>query len=296
MKNKILFIFISLFVFIYGVNKVSATVMYEYNNITYNEEYVYNQIILEYPNFDISVYNYVICNSVNFFHNLSCIFFESDYVSSLYSESQNKAVSIKYLSNNSFQYYEYRSNYSPSVRLVTDVSYYSEIAKIMFGQNKTDKSYTNFDFLTLPNMNMEWANSYKDSIFVLDFTSFIEPEEPEPEEYQIENKIYLPIELEENMCPYILDKDTIRVYDEEPTQNSTITYTDYFINSHYITKSGSEIFENDVLTCLDKTQFTTAFYYRFDFHQIMIIFISMLAIIYVIFGKIIHSFFLGFRR
>lgn len=119
--------------------------------------------------------------------------------------------------------------------------------------------------------------------------------EPEPETPTIEDKIYLPDELEEGSCPIILNKDVIRVYDEEPTVNTLVSYTDYFINSHYIKQTGDDM-PTDTITCLDLDNFTTSYVYRFDFDKILIIFVSILFLIAYPVMKIIHAFFVGFKR
>lgn len=109
-------------------------------------------------------------------------------------------------------------------------------------------------------------------------------------------KIYLPNELTENQCAFVYDKDTIRVFEEIPTENSTIDFTDYYINSNYLSKKGKYTFSTELPSCLNNTDFTTDYYYRNDFDRILIIFFIILFIVYYIFSKIIHSFFLGFRR
>jgi len=109
-------------------------------------------------------------------------------------------------------------------------------------------------------------------------------------------KIYLPIEITNNECAIVYDKDTIRVFEEIPTENSLIDYTDYYINSHYLTKEGSYNFLIEIPTCLSNENFTTAYYYRNDFDKILIIFFIILFIVYFIFGKILHAFFIGFKH
>ena len=56
-------------------------------------------------------------------------------------------------------------------------------------------------------------------------------------------KIYLPNTLTNSNCVVVRDKDTIRVYENTPQQNGQYyNYTDYYINSHYITNTGSQQF------------------------------------------------------
>lgn len=108
-------------------------------------------------------------------------------------------------------------------------------------------------------------------------------------------KIYLPKTINDNQCATVIDKDTIRVYEEKPVLNSDINYTDYYINSNYLSKVGHATLE-DVPDCLQTENFTTSYYYRNDFHNILIIFFILIFIVYFIFSKILHAFFLGFRR
>lgn len=85
--------------------------------------------------------------------------------------------------------------------------------------------------------------------------------------------IYVP-SFSNSSCIIITNSDTIRVYDTTPTQNSTINYTDYYINSNYISNIGSAYFSQyaTLPQCQDNSRFTTEIYYRNDFDQIMIIF------------------------
>lgn len=89
--------------------------------------------------------------------------------------------------------------------------------------------------------------------------------------------IYLPDEVKSSNCAYVYDKDTIRVFTHKPT-NTDIDYyyTDYFINSHYISRVGSTRFSgyyNNYPECMNYNNFTTDFYYRNDFASILFIFV-----------------------
>lgn len=76
-------------------------------------------------------------------------------------------------------------------------------------------------------------------------------------------------------CYVVHDKDTIRAYKIEPTQNSQINYRDFFINSNYIFKDGTQIFRETVPVCLDNSILTDSVYYRNDFDRILIIFLIL---------------------
>ena len=143
--------------------------------------------------------------------------------------------------------------------------------------------------------NYDTGNDLIENVLKFSWNKDIDPEEPDPQEPIIENKIYLPIELEEGKCPYILNKDVIRVYDTTPVIDTPVNYTDYFINSHYISQNGTETLSNTI-NCLDLENFTTAYVYRFDFSQIIVIFVSIVIIIGYPLLKIIHAFFIGFKK
>ena len=85
--------------------------------------------------------------------------------------------------------------------------------------------------------------------------------------------IYVP-NYNSNNCVVIQDKDTIRVYESTPTDNVEVSFTDYFINSHYLSQSGSIIYgSNSFLdTCVDSQNISTDFYYRNDLDSILVIF------------------------
>lgn len=72
---------------------------------------------------------------------------------------------------------------------------------------------------------------------------------------------------------------TIRAYHSTPRLNSSADYTDYFINSHYISRDGTQTWNNysTLPTCMNDT-FTTNVYYRNDLDQILVIFIILLLI------------------
>ena len=96
-------------------------------------------------------------------------------------------------------------------------------------------------------------------------------------------KIYLPDEITSSMCAYVYDKDTIRVYEEVPRLNATINYTDYFINSDYLSRSGSTTFGNwstISYDCIDSSLFTTNAFSRLDLDKILIITFVLIFVCY----------------
>ena len=96
------------------------------------------------------------------------------------------------------------------------------------------------------------------------------PEDPEPEEPETPifnsnlNKFYVP-NYEKGQCVEVLDKDTLRVFDDENTD----FYTDYYINSNYISKTGQV--DLDYEKNCSQLEFTDIRYYGNDFPQILFI-------------------------
>lgn len=104
---------------------------------------------------------------------------------------------------------------------------------------------------------------------------------------------YIP-RFEQNNCITLdnLNNGYIRVYDRTPTINSTVNYTDYFIHDNYLERTGTQQFGQYFNTpnCVSHNQFTTDFYYRIDFPNILIMLLIMsIFIIYIplkIFSKL----------
>lgn len=107
------------------------------------------------------------------------------------------------------------------------------------------------------------------------------------------DSIYLPETITNNKCAYVYDKDTIRVYESRPVANSDIDYTDYFITSNYIYRTGTTRFTtySTFPTCLDSSLFTEEVYYRNDFDKVLIIFLILFIFIIYFPYKIISRLF-----
>lgn len=90
----------------------------------------------------------------------------------------------------------------------------------------------------------------------------------------IEN-IYLPVELTDNNCAVVQSEDIIRVYDEIPRRNDTVTYKDFYINSHYLFREGEITFTSysTLPICLNNNIFTTKEHYRNDYVGSLFIFL-----------------------
>ena len=104
--------------------------------------------------------------------------------------------------------------------------------------------------------------------------------------------LYVP-NFNDTNCVVILNSDTIRVYEKQPVLNQTINYVDYYVNSHYMSKSGSQEFSRyqSVPTCIQKNIITTSVEYRNDYSDILIIFLILSIVIVIIPTKIVFRFF-----
>lgn len=106
--------------------------------------------------------------------------------------------------------------------------------------------------------------------------------------------IYVP-EYNNSECVIVYSSDTIRKYDSVPTRNSTISYTDYFYNSHYISRDGSQTFGNTATlpVCLDNI--TTNFYHRTDILDILLISTLIIGWTWFLVGKLVKTLLKGGR-
>ena len=91
------------------------------------------------------------------------------------------------------------------------------------------------------------------------------------------DNIYLPIDnVNDFACYSIYDKDTVRAYYTKPALDSSSEYVDFYINSHYLEKTGIQSWgqwNSSLPTCLSSNTITTDYYYRNDFPDILLIFI-----------------------
>lgn len=109
------------------------------------------------------------------------------------------------------------------------------------------------------------------------------------------NKIYLPVENTNDFKCYSVQNDyTIRAYVDTPQIDSSSNYVDFYINSHYLEKTGVQTWGNYTQylpICLSNENITNDFYYRNDFPDILFMFL-----VFVFFGmyipfRIIRRFF-----
>lgn len=105
-------------------------------------------------------------------------------------------------------------------------------------------------------------------------------------------KIYVP-DMTNYKCFIVYSEGVIRAYEKVPQNNQEINYRDYYVNSNYIFRDGTQSFGSyySVPTCLASDVVTDNVYYRNDFDRILIIvFIMSIFILYVPL-KIFNKFF-----
>lgn len=111
--------------------------------------------------------------------------------------------------------------------------------------------------------------------------------------------VYLPIDnVSEFACYSVVDKDTIRAYVNKPQINTSTNYVDFYINSHYLEKEGSQTWGNYTQylpTCISSSAITTDFYYRNDMPQILVMFIILSIFVFLIPIKIFIRLFRRFQ-
>lgn len=108
--------------------------------------------------------------------------------------------------------------------------------------------------------------------------------------------IYVP-EKESYKCYVVQNENVIRAYKEIPKNNSNIDYRDYYINSDYIFKDGTQQFSQYVTlpVCLPDQNLTSSVYYRLDFDKILIIFTIMCIFCFLIPLKVFVRLFRRFQ-
>lgn len=113
-------------------------------------------------------------------------------------------------------------------------------------------------------------------------------------EYDHSNLIYVP-DVNDYSCVYLRDKDTLRAYYEAPANNKTVSYRDYYINSHYLYNDGNQSFSNysTLPSCLDRGNLTDSIFYRTDFASIFLVFVLFVFFIFGCVKFVFKPFFLS---
>lgn len=85
--------------------------------------------------------------------------------------------------------------------------------------------------------------------------------------------LYVP-NSEQYACVVVQNAETIRAYKTVPSYSTSVEYTDFFVQSHYMSKEGVQEFSRygDLPQCLSTENITSDFYYRNDMPDILLMF------------------------
>ena len=105
--------------------------------------------------------------------------------------------------------------------------------------------------------------------------------------------IYVPQNDTYKYCPYVVNANSIRVYDRQPQINSSANYREYYYNGSYVYTDGSQTWNQYSTTphCLSSNEVTSNVFYRNDIDKILICFIILLIIGFYFPYKIISRMF-----
>lgn len=105
--------------------------------------------------------------------------------------------------------------------------------------------------------------------------------------------IYLPEDTTYDKCYVVQSEGVIRGYDRTPSYSINYNYRDYYIRSDYIYRDGSGQWSNysTLPVCLDSSIITDNFYYRTDFSNICIIFLTCFIFIFYLPFKLFQRWF-----
>ena len=99
------------------------------------------------------------------------------------------------------------------------------------------------------------------------------------------SKIYFPVDnINDYSCYIIYDSNTLRAYNNSPIIGNN-SYTDFYVNSHYLTKNGVQVIEStqELPLCISSDNITNDYWYRLDLAHILVIVLFILLFIFITF-------------
>lgn len=95
--------------------------------------------------------------------------------------------------------------------------------------------------------------------------------------------LYVP-NAENYPCVVVQNAEIIRAYKTVPSYNTSSEYTDFFVQSHYMSKEGVQNFSRygELPQCLSTEKITSDFYYRNDMPDILLMFTIFCLFCFVI--------------
>ena len=102
-------------------------------------------------------------------------------------------------------------------------------------------------------------------------------------------KIFVP-NSDSYSCIEVINHYTLRAYEDTPVVGSSVNFRDYFIDSNYLFKDGSEVIEISPI-CISTDNLTSDVFYRSDFDKILLITFILLILLFWFPYKIISRLF-----
>lgn len=99
------------------------------------------------------------------------------------------------------------------------------------------------------------------------------------------NNVYLPVEnVSDYQCYVVQNSDTIRAYVNMPRANSSSSYVDFYINSHYLQTSGTQTWGNisNIPSCNLNNHITNNYWYSNEFPGALFIFVVISLMIMLV--------------
>lgn len=279
-----------------NIENISYTSFGDYNSLNFSLFDTYNytsQVDSTNPFYN----NYILFYNKSYDYYLVLLFYNPGYSSGVFTATDSKTNKFYMCTDNTFT----TCNNNFYIRFIyKDSNTLNNIERAFTIGTFSSKNLDNF-YITYYNSttscNNTCINSFTKSLYRnIDEFYFIEsntdyylngekqvkttyselnkPEEPEePEEQPILNfkdLIYVP-NYRKGQCVEILDKDTIRVFDDEYTN----AYIDYYINSHYLSKGG--LVDDSYIKSCSNLEFTDIRYYGNDISDILILLVCIIA-------------------
>lgn len=99
----------------------------------------------------------------------------------------------------------------------------------------------------------------------------------------------------DGQCAYVYSDNFIRVYDEVPRNNATITYTDYLLSHHYLSRRGATTFSSYSTLPICSSDVTTNFYRRVDITEIVLLATILIGWTWFLVSKLVKTLLRGGR-
>lgn len=103
---------------------------------------------------------------------------------------------------------------------------------------------------------------------------------------------YVPYDNKNDYACYTLyDSNTIRAYKQTPQVSANNEYTDFYLNSHYISKMGYQYIEStqELPLCISNENITNDYWYRLDLAHIIVVvsfFLMFLFFTFKVFARL----------